>query len=110
MSQELISPLDTAEQLDLEIIANPYPHYHQLRAQDPVHWSKERQGWNLTRYTDVQEALRDRRLSSDRMSRRVVRLPGPMQKRMAPIFRIFNNMMLMSDPPNHTRLCSRDPS
>ncbi len=106
MSQQFTSPFDTANPLDPGIIANPYPHYDQLRNQDPVHWSKECQGWNLTRYTDVQEALRDRRLSSDRMSRRVVLLPEPMREKMAPIIRIFNNTMLISDPPRHTRLRS----
>ncbi len=105
MSQQFTSVFDTADPLDPGIIANPYPHYQQLRDRDPVHWNEPLQSWTLTRYADVLEALRDRRLSSDRMSG-FIRLPEPMQETMAPILRIFNNMMLMSDPPSHTRLRS----
>ena len=66
MSQPFTSPFDTAGPLDAGIIANPYPHYHQLRAQDPVHWNEGGQGWNLTRYADVLEALRDVGCGDDR--------------------------------------------
>jgi len=106
MTQGFTSPLDVAGPLAPEINANPYPSYHQLRTEDPVHWSEGRQGWFLTRYTDVWEALRDRRLSADRISVYANRIPEPMQETMAPIFRIFSNMMLLSDPPSHTRLRS----
>ena len=36
MSQTYISPFDTPGKLDLAIIANPYPHYHRLREEDPT--------------------------------------------------------------------------
>ncbi len=88
-------------------LANPYPDYHQLRAEDPVHRHEGLGIWLLTRYSDVLEALRDRRLSSDRTSPYAASpIQEPMQERMAPINRILSNMMLMSDPPNHTRLLS----
>ena len=106
MSQEFTSPFDTAERVPLEIIANPYPSYHQLRAQDPVHWNEPVGVWTLTRYSDVMETLRDRRMSSDRMSAHAGRIPESMQEKMAPIIRIFSNTMLLSDPPSHTRLRS----
>ena len=106
MAKNFTSAFDTADPLDPDIIANPYPHYHQLRGQDPVHWNEPLQSWVLTRYADVMEALRDRRLSADRMSRYEGRLPEPMREKMAPIIRIFSNMMLLSDPPNHSRLRS----
>ena len=106
MPQEFISPFDTADRLPPEIIANPYPSYHELRAQDPVHWNEPIGAWVLTRYVDVIEAFRDRRLSADRMSAYSGRIPEPMLERMAPIIRIFSNTMLLSDPPSHTRLRS----
>ena len=78
-----------------------------MRAEDPVHWHEGLGIWLLTRYSDVLEALRDRRLSSDRTSPYAASpIQEPMQERMAPINRILSNMMLMSDPPNHTRLRS----
>ena len=106
MSQEFTSPFDTSGQIDPEVIANPYPSYQELQTRDPVHWNEGLQAWTLTRYADVLEVLRDQRLSVDRMSRFGGGLPEPMQEAMAPIIRIFSNMMLMSDPPNHTRLRS----
>jgi cytochrome P450 PksS len=35
---------------------------------DPVHYSEANQFWVLTRYSDVEDALRDDRLSADRSS------------------------------------------
>ena len=106
MPKQFTSPFDTAERVPLEIIANPYPSYHQLRTEDPVHWNEQVGAWTLTRYSDVVEALRDRRMSADRISAYSRRIPEAMQEKMAPIMRIFSNTMLLSDPPNHTRLRS----
>jgi cytochrome P450 len=106
MADTFVSPFDTNEALPPEIIANPYPNYHQLRIEDPVHWNGPMGTWNLTRYSDVMETLRDRRMSSDRMSLYVDRIPEQMQEIMAPILSIFSNMMLVADPPRHTRLRS----
>ncbi len=39
--------------------ADPYPHYAELRAADPVHWSEKVRAWVLLRYDDVAAALRD---------------------------------------------------
>ena len=106
MSQQVSSPFDTPGELDPEIIANPYPHYHRLRAADPIHWNEGLQQWDVTSYAGVMEVLRDRRISSDRIVLFERLLPEPMREKMAPILGIFSNMMLLSDPPNHTRLRS----
>ncbi|PYO56942.1 MAG: hypothetical protein DMD83_11795, partial [Candidatus Rokuibacteriota bacterium] len=47
--------------MDPEFVADPYPTYHRLRAEDPVHHSPLG-FWVLTRYEDVVAALRDPRL------------------------------------------------
>ena len=36
-----------------EFAVNPYPVYHRLRAEDPVHWTDAWGCWLLTRYDDV---------------------------------------------------------
>jgi cytochrome P450 len=51
-----------------EVIADPYPTFHRLQAEDPVHWSEPLGGWVLTRYADVRAALNEPRLSSDRIT------------------------------------------
>ena len=70
-----------------EFLADPYVYYRRLRESDPVHFDKARGSWVLTRYADVAAALRDdERLSAE-------------QQPVA-------TSMLVSDPPDHTRLRS----
>jgi cytochrome P450 len=50
-----------------EVLDDPYPTYHRLRAEDPVHWSDKLRSWVLTRYEDIRDVFfHDPRLSSDR--------------------------------------------
>jgi cytochrome P450 len=57
-------------------IADPYPYYAALRADDPVHWSEKLRAWVLFRYDDVAAALRDDiHFSADR--RRAARAARP---------------------------------
>jgi cytochrome P450 len=49
---------------DPSLHADPYPHYHRLRAADPVHHSPFGY-WILSRYADVEAVLKDPRGSSD---------------------------------------------
>jgi cytochrome P450 len=86
--------------------ADPHPFYARLREEAPVfhvRLSGRRQGWLLTRYDDVAEALRDRRLGKDKRSgdasARRAHIPfvtdflGPLERNMLDL-----------DPPDHTRL------
>src|SRR5262245_65420372 len=50
--------------MDPEFVANPYPTYHRLRAEDPVHRSPLG-FWVLTRYDDVVAVLRDHRFAKE---------------------------------------------
>src|SRR5258708_26531309 len=43
--------------LDPEVLANPYPLYHKLRNDDPVHWDSFLHAWVVTRYADVVHVL-----------------------------------------------------
>src|SRR5712692_2203331 len=55
--------LDPYNLLSPEVTTDPYPVYHRLRSEDPVHWSNLLGGaWLVTRYADVASALRDPRL------------------------------------------------
>lgn len=82
--------------------ADPYPLWARLRAVEPVH--RARTGlWLLTRYEDVDAALRDRRFSSDQ-ARLPTRLRTLGQPAAASMEEIFGRSMLHLDPPEHTRL------
>src|SRR5205809_3210091 len=45
--------------LDPEVLANPYPLFHRLRAEDPVHWDPFLHSWVVTRYPDVVRVLKE---------------------------------------------------
>jgi cytochrome P450 len=49
-----------------ESLSDPYPLYKRMRETDPVYYSEITHFWVMTRYRDVEDALRDDRLSADR--------------------------------------------
>lgn len=87
--------------LDPEVLANPYPLYHRLRTEDPVHWDPFLHAWVVTRYPDVVRVLRY--FSADRT-------PTPEQltamgmSALNPIAQVMVKQMLFLDAPAHTRL------
>jgi cytochrome P450 len=86
-------------------LANPYPLYHQLRSEDPVHWSDLANSWILTRYDDVQFALQyDPRLTAERLSPLIQQLPEATQIEVEPLRQHLSTFLQYYDPPDHTRL------
>jgi hypothetical protein len=83
--------------MDPEFVADPYPTYHRLRAEDPVHHSTLG-FWVLTRYADVIAMLRDPRLVKEPIAAFVAARFG-----MA-VPPGLGLSMLDRDPPDHTRL------
>ena len=51
--------------LDHRFYSNPYPLYRQLRTKDPVHRSRLQDLWVLTRYDEIDGALRSPDFSAD---------------------------------------------
>src|SRR5436189_1586997 len=43
--------------LEPEVLADPYPLFHRLRTEDPVHWDPFLHAWVATRYKDVVTVL-----------------------------------------------------
>jgi cytochrome P450 len=87
--------------LSPEFIRNPYPHYHRLRATDPVHRSPL--GFFVaSRHADVNLVLRDKRFGKDFVGR-MTRRHGPAILD-EPVYRSMSHWMLQQDPPDHTRL------
>ena len=84
--------------MDPGFVADPYPTYRWLRAEDPVHHSPLG-FWVLTRYQDVVAALRDPRLIKEPLAAAVAARLG----RPVPALGLS---MLDRDPPDHTRLRS----
>ena len=82
--------------LDPAVRANPYPMYHQLRADDPVRPSEFVPDiWILLRYADVAAVLRDPRFSSDQS-----KAGEPLAAMQVDLGPLGGRTMLTSDPPD----------
>lgn len=87
--------------MDPEVLANPYPLYHRLRQEDPVHWDPYLHAWVITRYADVLTVFQ--RFSAQRT-------PTPEQltalglASLAPLAQVMVRQMLFLDPPAHARV------
>jgi len=94
-------PLSLYHLLDPEVLANPYPLYHRLRSEDPVHWDPFLHAWVVTRYADVVTVFQ--RFSANRT-------PTPEQltalglSALTPLARVMVHQMLFLDPPAHGRV------
>ncbi len=100
--KEVVSPPPSLYHLiDPEVLANPYPLYHRLRSERPVHWDPFLHSWVVTRYVDVVRVLHH--FSADRT-------PTPDQltakglSELNPIAQVMVRQMLFMDAPDHTRL------
>jgi hypothetical protein len=85
------------------MLADPYAAYARLRATDPVHWHAPQEAWLLTRYADVDAALRDARLSNG-FGTAIQQAAGAGWQTLRDIFAFVSNSLVFSDPPRHTRL------
>ena len=100
--------LDDVDLLSPAATADPYAVMAALRDTAPAVWSERHQAWVVARYADVESALTDRRLSSDRVSPVLARsraedTPGE-ESSASRILDIIKDWMVVSDPPAHTRL------
>jgi cytochrome P450 len=94
-SDPLFNPLSP------EFIRNPYPHYERLRTTDPMHQTPLG-AFVASRHAEVSLVLRDKRFGKEHVLRTVRRYgPNAMEE---PAFRSMSHMMLVQDPPDHTRL------
>jgi cytochrome P450 len=88
---------------DPAFLADPYPVFDRLRAAAPV-WKAPAGRWLLTRYDDCSLLLRDRRFGKDYTDpEALTRRFGPTALE-EPAVAELSHMMLMRDPPDHTRL------
>ncbi len=94
-------PLSLYHLLDPEVLANPYPLYHRLRSEDPVHWDPFLHAWVVTRYSDVINIFQH--FSANRT-------PTPEQltalglSSLTPLAEVMVHQMLFLDPPMHGRV------
>ena len=98
--------VDELDFYDPAFIDDPYPTLGRLREATPIFWNPRTGQWMLTRFDDVYETLRDRRLGRvyDHLySHEELGQPGP-----DPRWASFNQhekwSLLSLEPPDHTRI------
>ena len=84
----------------------PYPIFARLRTENPVHWSDAVRGFVVTRYADVQRAMRDPALSADRISPFYIAQSAATRSAVETLVRYLGRWLVFRDPPDHTRLRS----
>lgn len=89
--------------LDPEVVAYPYPLYHRLRSEDPVHWDPFLHKWVVTRYADALTVLHH-------FSANCVLTPDQLQAMhlsiLTPLSEVLVRQMLFMDHPAHGRIRS----
>ncbi|GCE28527.1 cytochrome P450 [Dictyobacter alpinus] len=86
-----------------DILADPYPFYHRLQTEAPIHWDPYVKAWVCTSYTEVAAALRDPRLSTERLLPSEALASLGLQD-MIPIYAVLERQLLFIDHSDHTRL------
>ena len=85
-------------------LADPVPLLQALQDADPIHWAPRYGAWLVTRYEDVKAGLADARLSPRRTISDPVGIDGEFARAFAEYRRYLDLWMVVSDPPDHTRL------
>ena len=105
MTDPAATPVDL-DFYDPGFLANPYPALGRVREATPIFRNEQTGQWMLTRFADVNETLRDRRLGRiyhHRYSHAELGQPEP-DPRWASFHQHERWSLLSLEPPDHTRI------
>jgi pimeloyl-[acyl-carrier protein] synthase len=94
-------PLSLYHLLDPEVLANPYPLYHRLRREDPVHWDPFLHAWVVTRYEDVITVFQKFSAARTPNAEQLIAMG---LEALTPLAEVMVKQMLFLDPPDHGRV------
>jgi pimeloyl-[acyl-carrier protein] synthase len=83
---------------------NPYQYFHRLRDKAPIHWSEPIESWVVTSYDAVNEAVKNPHIVASRGDTYFGMLPPEDHAELRPLQNFFDQWLLFSDPPYHTRI------
>lgn len=93
---------------DPEFKANPYPIYHRLRTEEPIHSTKKfgSEEWLLTRFADVKAVLNDSRFAVDDLPERLKNKSFYLKQEedFNGLTLTISKWLFFLEPPDHTRL------
>jgi len=90
---------------DWEVIADPHPFLHHVRASDPVHWDPKWHGWLVTRRDDLIKVMEDPQTYSSAFDLRSARGDSSASEDdLAAVSKVLSKWTVWVDPPAHTRV------
>lgn len=92
---------------DPQVRINPYPTYHQLRSESPVHQYFVGGDWLVSRYADVKAVLRSGYVRSQDKPKSIQERNQYLQdkgKNLNTLAQTTSQFLFYMDPPDHTRL------
>lgn len=98
--EDNVTKITLSDLLAQETKSKPHAFYAQLRSTEPIVYVEGLDAWLFTTYEDALWLLKDPRFTKDR--RKLARSEEGHQDRQGMAFTMRN--MLMTDPPDHTRL------
>jgi pimeloyl-[acyl-carrier protein] synthase len=93
--------LSLSHLLNPEVLANPYPLYHRLLSEAPVHWDPFLHTWVVTRYADVVTVLQHFSANRTPTPEQLTAMGLPT---LAPIAEVLVRQMLFMDGLAHSRI------
>jgi cytochrome P450 len=91
-----------------EFVQNPYPTYHRLLEEGPLHFVDVSGGmwgvWAVFRHAECSAVAKDPRLSVRRTEGMLFTLPAERQNDFKELVRMLGLWMIFIDPPEHTRM------
>jgi cytochrome P450 len=100
---ENAAPVRDYDLLTPDVMADPDAFLHRVRAESPLAWLPQFDGYLLTRHADINAALRDKRMESANMMRGLQRLSPEEQEELAPARRAVEMWMGHTVPADHVR-------
>lgn len=93
--------LSLSRLLEPDVLANPYPLYHRLLDEAPVHWDPFLHIWVVTHYNDVITILTHFSANRTPSPEQLIAMGLP---KLAPIAQVLVRQMLFLDGAAHTRI------
>ena len=86
------------------VFDDPNPVYDAIRDHVSVHWNESLRGWVVTRHADVKSALKDARLSVEKLEPFAERVGGDPHSDIQVMARALADWMVFKDPPRQAEL------
>src|SRR5262245_26939955 len=80
---------------------DPHPAFRRMRVEDPLYLHPHLKVWISTRYDDIQNLMRDKRFSAERVEQFGIGASEAMKEKLEACNRFLSHWMVLRDPPRH---------